>query len=111
MEYAAATGRPGLLEVNAPLIEEQARHRGLIDYAIARRVAERVFGAWTALLAVPESLATYLESYPAVRGRIHVVPDGVDPSRFPANLTPAYPRRPFTECLLQLCEQRLGLIV
>ncbi|NUQ64861.1 MAG: glycosyltransferase family 1 protein, partial [Pirellulales bacterium] len=31
MEHAAETGIPGLLEVNAPLIEEQTEHRGLLD--------------------------------------------------------------------------------
>src|SRR5262249_42054172 len=31
MEYAAGVGVPGLLEVNAPLLEEQAEHRGLVD--------------------------------------------------------------------------------
>jgi glycosyltransferase involved in cell wall biosynthesis len=96
MEYAHDMGTPGLLEVNSPLIEEQARHRGLIDHAIAERVAERVFGAATALLAVSESIAAYLRSYPAAWGRIHVVPNGVDPSRFSAGLTPAYPRSPET---------------
>src|SRR5262249_66224 len=31
MEYARCAGIPGLLEVNAPLIEEQQRYRQLID--------------------------------------------------------------------------------
>src|SRR5438876_11573894 len=39
MGYARASKTPGLLEVNAPLIEEQAEHRGLIDRAGAERVA------------------------------------------------------------------------
>src|SRR2546423_13745685 len=39
MEYARASNTPGLLEVNAPLIEEQAEHRGLIDRAGAENVA------------------------------------------------------------------------
>src|SRR6266481_7827955 len=33
MEYARATATPGLCEVNAPLMEEQAEHRGLVDRA------------------------------------------------------------------------------
>src|SRR3989442_8282357 len=39
MEHAAAAGVPGLLEVNAPLIEEQAAYRGLRDAAGADPVA------------------------------------------------------------------------
>src|SRR2546428_6665367 len=51
MEYARAAGTPGLLEVNAPLIEEQAVHRGLRVTQGAARVAARDFQAATALLA------------------------------------------------------------
>src|SRR5438477_13186229 len=36
MEYARATATPGLCEVNAPLMEEQAEHRGLVDRANAQ---------------------------------------------------------------------------
>lgn len=43
MEYAQAMGIPGLLEVNSPLITEQAQHRGLIDRQSAEEVANRVF--------------------------------------------------------------------
>jgi glycosyltransferase involved in cell wall biosynthesis len=82
MQYACEHGTPGLLEVNAPLIEEQAAHHSLADRAAAERVAERVFGAAAALLAVSEQLALYLERFPAARGRIHVVPNGVRPERF-----------------------------
>src|SRR2546422_3853144 len=45
MEHAATAGVPGLLEVNAPLIEEQAAYRGLRDAAGADRVAARAFRA------------------------------------------------------------------
>ncbi len=90
MEYARATGTPGLLEVNAPLIEEQERHRELSDRAGAEEVARRAFGAATALLAVSGGVARYLEGYPVARGRVHVVPNGVDPERF----APVTPRAP-----------------
>jgi len=96
MEYAQASGVPGLLEVNAPLIDEQANHRGLVDRSTAEQVARRVFGAATALLAVSDGVAAYLNRQPTARGRVHVVPNGVDPARFPANLPPALPREPGT---------------
>ena len=41
MEYARRTGAPGLLEVNAPHIEEQARHRGLAHQPAAEEAARR----------------------------------------------------------------------
>ena len=96
MEYARARGVPGLLEVNAPLIEEQAEHRGLVDRAGAERVAERVFAAAAALLTVSEEVAAYLERYPAALGRLHVVPNGVNPDRFVPGLRPSRPGRPGT---------------
>jgi glycosyltransferase involved in cell wall biosynthesis len=91
MEFAQNSGLPGLLEVNAPLIEEQAQYRVLVDRAAAEQVAERVFGAATYLLAVSDEVAAYLERFPAARGKIRVVPNGVRPERFPENLEPALP--------------------
>ena len=96
MEFAAATKIPGLLEVNAPLIEEQAQHRSLVNRAGAEEVARRTFGAATALLAVSDDVAAYLESFPAAAGRIHVLPNGVDPNRFTAHTAPARPALPGT---------------
>jgi glycosyltransferase involved in cell wall biosynthesis len=94
LEYAQDRGVPGLLEVNAPLIEEQAEHRTLVDRAAALGVAERVFGAAAALLAVSAEVAAYLECFPGMRGRVHVVPNGVDPARFPPGLPPSRPGPP-----------------
>ena len=83
MEYARTMSTPALLEINAPLIEEQAEHRGLIDSANAQRVARLVFSAATALLAVSDGVAEYLEAFPEAHGKIHVVANGVNPDHFP----------------------------
>jgi glycosyltransferase involved in cell wall biosynthesis len=91
MEYAAASATPGLLEVNAPLIEEQIAHRGLVNRRQAASVARRVFASASALLAVSEGVAAYLNGYPEARGRVGVVPNGVDLERFSADLSPALP--------------------
>jgi ATP-binding cassette subfamily B protein len=96
MEFAQAMGIPGLLEVNAPLIEEQTQHRSLVNRQEAERVAARAFAAATALLAVSDDVAAYLERFPTTTGRIQVIPNGVDPSRFSSELTAAYPRPPGT---------------
>ena len=91
MEYARATGTPGLLEVNAPLIEEQAEHRGLVDRASAQHVAERAFNAAHVLLAVSEEVAEYLKRYSMARDKVQVVPNGVNPDRFAPNQKPSLP--------------------
>jgi glycosyltransferase involved in cell wall biosynthesis len=91
MEYAQASGTRGVLEVNSPLIDEQAEHRGLSDRASAEMVAERAFGAASALVAVSREVAAYLEGDPGARGRVHVVPNGVNPALYPEDLRPSYP--------------------
>jgi glycosyltransferase involved in cell wall biosynthesis len=82
MEHAAALGVPGLLEVNAPLIEEQAEHRGLVDREGAERASAAAFRAASAILAVSREVADRLERSPSAGGKVHVVPNGVDPRRF-----------------------------
>ena len=89
MEYARESGIPGLLEVNAPLIEEQAAHRGLVNRDRAEWVAVRAFGEASALLAVSAEVAAYLQTFGAAGGRVHVVPNGVNPARFSAGAAPA----------------------
>lgn len=96
MEHARDAGVPGLLEVNAPLVEEQAAHRVLVDRAGAELAASRAFRAAAALLAVSGTLAARLEARPEARGRVHVVANGVDPDRFRPGLPPTRPAPPGT---------------
>ena len=94
MEYARAAGIPGLLEVNAPLIEEQAEYRVLVDRISAERIATSVFGTATALIAISQEVAAYLKQYKIAPGRVHVIPNGVNPDRFPTGLKPSCPASP-----------------
>jgi glycosyltransferase involved in cell wall biosynthesis len=91
MEFARDVKVPGLLEVNSPLIEEQAEYRVLIDRTGAEHAAERAFDAATALLAVSDEVAAYLDRFPAARGKVQVVPNAVNPNRFPENVQPSLP--------------------
>src|SRR6266700_241778 len=94
MEHAAAAGVPGLLEVNAPLIEEQAAYRGLRDAGGADRAAARAFRAASVLLAVSAEVAAWLERRGAAGSRVHVIPNGVDAERFRPDVPPAAPGPP-----------------
>ena len=97
MTYARASGTPSVLEVNAPLIEEQAAHRELVDRASAAWVAHTVFGTADVLAAVSREVAAYLEDFPEAVGRVHVVPTGVDAERFrPRADAPAVEAKGFT---------------
>ncbi len=82
MEWARASGLPGVIEVNAPLIDEDATHRGLVHRELAEQVARRAFDAATVILAVSAPVADWVASRTAHPERIAVVPNGVDPSRF-----------------------------
>lgn len=82
MEYARDVKIPGILEVNAPLIAEQQKYRGLVNLEAAQQVAARVFSAASSLIAVSEGVAAYLATFPATRGKIYVIPNGVNCDRF-----------------------------
>src|SRR5262249_52433468 len=73
------------------LIEEQAQYRVLIDRAAAEQVAARTFGAAAGLVAVSDEVAAWLERFPSARSRIHVIPNGIRPARFPLGIPPALP--------------------
>lgn len=90
-EYARRTGIPGVLEINAPLIDEQASYRGLIDTAGAKRSSMRSLKAASAIVAVSEAVASYARRFAIPEERIHVIPNGVDPTRFPLGLPAALP--------------------
>ncbi|MGH9166496.1 MAG: glycosyltransferase family 4 protein [Acidimicrobiia bacterium] len=82
MVWARHRQIPGLLEVNAPLIEEQTQHRRLVDRRAAERVATTVFQAAGVILAVSRGVADWVQRWPGIADRTHVVPNGVDPDRF-----------------------------
>ncbi len=85
MEYAKSFNIPSVLEVNAPLIEEQTKYRGLKDPSVAKWVADRVFSATKEILAVSEGVKSYLHSFSSARKKIHVIPNGVNPDRYHEN--------------------------
>lgn len=91
LEYAQEHGVPGLLEVNAPLLEEQRRYRNLALPRDAERAVARAFDAASALLCVSERVAEYANSHPTANGRVYVVPNGVDPNRITPHQDPALP--------------------
>ncbi len=85
MEFAEAQALPGILEVNAPLIEEQKRHRQLINLAEAEQTTRHAFAAASALAAVSNEVANYLKTFNEAHGRVHVISNGVNLARFQNN--------------------------
>jgi glycosyltransferase involved in cell wall biosynthesis len=94
MEAAAAANIAGLVEVSAPLIEEESAYGGLVDRDGAEQVAQRTFRAAGAVIATSHTIANYLQHrFPQTRARVTVVPSGIDPARFPARQQPFERRR------------------
>lgn len=86
-ETAHRLGVPAVLEVNAPLPVEQARHRSLTDVAGADERTGRALRAATRVVAVSTPVADWVRSVADVAD-LRVVPNGVDLARF----TPAAAR-------------------
>ena len=72
---------PYLLEVNAPLIEEQERHRGLRLKPIAELIQRRCFRQAAHCVVVSDAVRDYVEAAHA-SADVVCLPNGVDVSRF-----------------------------
>ncbi|WP_369069175.1 glycosyltransferase family 4 protein [Kineococcus terrestris] len=87
LETARDLGVPSVLEVNAPLPLEQARHRSLTDVAGADERTARALRAARHAVAVSRPVADWASAVAGVP--VDAVPNGVDVDRF----HPADPRR------------------
>jgi glycosyltransferase involved in cell wall biosynthesis len=99
MAYAQDEDIPGILEVNAPLIDEQEKHRTLINRQSAETVAQKVFSTASAIVPVSNEIASYLKQWPATKDKVHVIPNGIDPNKFVTKNLTSYSMdidRPFT---------------
>jgi glycosyltransferase involved in cell wall biosynthesis len=80
--FARAQRIPLVLEVNAPLAEEDARYRaGAADLTATERDRE-LFSSAELVVAVSSDVARYAVTRGAVEQRVHVRPNGVDTRRF-----------------------------
>jgi glycosyltransferase involved in cell wall biosynthesis len=97
--WAATRGVPSLLEVNAPLPVEQARHRVLVDEPAAYDAARAALGTATSVIGVSPAVSEWARS----QGAAHVttIGNGVDtrrvvPADRPVHDGRPHPDRPFT---------------
>ncbi|WP_147108054.1 glycosyltransferase family 4 protein [Tateyamaria sp. syn59] len=81
MEWARRCNVPAVLEVNAPLLAEQAAHRTLALPQAAEASARRSMAAAPLVCAVSEPVATHARRMGATD--VTVEPNAVDPARFP----------------------------
>jgi glycosyltransferase involved in cell wall biosynthesis len=81
---ARELGVPLILEVNAPLSQEQDRYRGLAYRETALELERKVIRSADHVLAVSSGVATWLLEAGVARDRVTVLPNAVDPIRFQA---------------------------
>ncbi len=82
MRLACVRGVPGILEINAPLVEEQQAHRQLADPELARELVAQVLRAARLRVAVSSEVARRHVEYGFSFEDFLVCPNGVDPARF-----------------------------
>ncbi|MEM9495455.1 MAG: glycosyltransferase family 4 protein [Pseudomonadota bacterium] len=68
---------PMILEVNAPLAEERAKHGDLALKSLARKSEEAIWRAADAVLPVTDVLADYVRAAGVDEEKIHVIQNGV----------------------------------
>ncbi|MBA2276910.1 MAG: glycosyltransferase family 4 protein [Chloroflexia bacterium] len=79
---ARALGVPHILEVNAPLSEEQASHRDVAFAQTTRAVEKHMLDAADRVIAVSEPLKQWMIGIGVDSDRITVLPNGIDIDRF-----------------------------
>lgn len=78
MSYGYRHNLPTILEVNAPLIEEQKQYRALYDEKAALYVSQLCFDHAQTIIAVSDEVADYLDQFSQARNKVHVLPNGVN---------------------------------
>lgn len=84
IRLARELGVPHVLEVNAPLADEQEKMRGLEMKELARATERWVYQNTDRVLVVSENLKKFVASCGVPEERIHVLPNAVDAERFSA---------------------------
>ena len=78
-----------ILEVNSPLIEEQARHRTLVDAPGAWAILRSQVGAADRVVAVSAPVGDWIGRHTDAGQRLRIVPNGVNTDRIRASATSA----------------------
>ncbi len=82
VRVARQFGVPRLLEVNAPLVDEQRRFRGLKLESEARMAEKDSYRGADAIVAVSDAVAAHVAGVLGSDRTVHVLPNGVNLARF-----------------------------
>ncbi|NQY90274.1 MAG: glycosyltransferase family 4 protein [Deltaproteobacteria bacterium] len=82
VKFARAAAVPHLLEVNAPLREEQQRYRRLENPELARTLEHYIFSNTDRLIVPSSQLKPWVVEHGCAPGRVRVIPNAADPELF-----------------------------
>lgn len=81
LKFARSQNLPFVLEVNAPLIDEASRYRGLVLKDLARSIERNLFTGADHIIAVSSEVGKYISDI-APEAHVTVVPNGVTVEQF-----------------------------
>jgi glycosyltransferase involved in cell wall biosynthesis len=93
LAFARETGVPHVLEMNAPLVREQATYRELVMGDVASACERELVTGSDAVVVPSRALADHAVRLGARRHAVHVLPNAVDPELFPSPPIPRTQRR------------------
>ncbi|NOT25987.1 MAG: glycosyltransferase family 4 protein [Acidobacteria bacterium] len=94
--FARRQGLPFILEVNSPLVVEQAAYRSLERSSTAARIERYLFRGASRIVAVSAEVAEYVRAHGGDAHRVVVAINGVDLSLYRERLGTPTPRDRFT---------------
>jgi glycosyltransferase involved in cell wall biosynthesis len=78
MYFARERGIPWILEINAPLVDEQRRYRHLSLIPVARGLERQLIIEADTIVVPAEELRSYVAKKVGRRSKVRVIPNGVD---------------------------------
>lgn len=82
MSWAKQKGIESVLEVNSPLMDEQKKHRQLVQSNLARSLTRVAMRHADVLYAVSDAIVPYCRQFLPAKDDVHVIPNGVNVHRF-----------------------------
>ncbi len=73
---------PSVLEVNAPLIDEQSKHRKLVQTHLAGVLTRQAMRNARTTYVVSNAIVSYCRNFVSAKRSVHVIPNGVNTDRF-----------------------------
>lgn len=96
MRWSRQQGIPSVLEINAPLIDEQSEHRELIQKQLARQMTRQAITEATLPYVVSSEVAPYCHQFLPPHSRVSVIANGVNTCRFSPDVPPVRAAKGFT---------------